>query len=259
MSKKSAKSKGYRKSAEKKAYLSKKEIIVAAVVAVIVIAGLLTMNILGKPDGLKVRNGVVQVSGENSLIVNTGTGYNPLYEKLGQLKEIEGWNMTAEPVGADENVLKYVYTPAGESPIDTITVRTYTLDAGAHAASASLNYLSDPNITTNGTQLTEDDGRTVRYLTFFNLPAESEEAEEQPLEAATPEEQELLDLFGDVMNAANEPVLVQALHGYVDAGDERMIHILIRNDVENVEEYVHDSILVDAMNQVLSVLSYETR
>jgi hypothetical protein len=47
MSKKSAKSKGYRKSAEKKAYLSKKEIIITAVVAVIVIAGLLTMNILG--------------------------------------------------------------------------------------------------------------------------------------------------------------------------------------------------------------------
>ena len=144
MTKKSAKSKGYRKSAEKKAYLSKKEIIITAVAAVIVIIGLLTMNALGKPDGLKVRDGVVQVSGENSLIVNTGTGYNPLYEKLGQLKEIEGWNMTAEPVGADENVLKYVYTPAGESPIDTITVRTYTLDAGAHAASASLNYLLRP-------------------------------------------------------------------------------------------------------------------
>jgi hypothetical protein len=57
----------------------------------------------------------------------------------------------------------------------------------------------------------------------------------------------------------NETALVQALHGYVDAGENRMIYILIRNDAESVEEYTDDSVLVEALNQTLAALSYETK
>jgi len=271
MAKKSAKSKGYRKSAAKKNYLSKKEITITAIVAAVVVIGFALFIGLYDDGALKLSGGALQTEGTNSLIVNSGTGYNPRYHKIGQLAEIDGYTLTSAPMGADENIPEYVYTPAGESPIDSIVINTYCLDAAGYAANAEKTYTTDPEMRSEGLMTTEDDGHTVHYLTFSHHPSDTETLPDDILtealadilkdaqtDEASPEEQELLDMLA-AAEEESEPMLVQALHGYVDAGENRMVYMLIRNDVESVDEYVDDAVLVEAMNQVLAALSYETK
>lgn len=264
MAKNSAKSKGYRKNqTAKKPYLSKKEITVTAVVAGIIILAFALFIGLYDDGALKLSDGSVATDGSNSLVVNAGTGYNPRYYKIGQLTDIEGYTLSSAPMGADENVLEYVYTPNGESPIDSITINTYALDAATYAASAEHSYTINSETPCDGLQTTEDDGHAVSYLTFRVIPTEdtipdnilATAVEELIKEAQSEADEEALTELAE----ESEPALVQALHGYVDAGENRLIYVLVRNDVETVEEYVDDAALTDAFNQVLAALSYETK
>ncbi len=251
MAKKSAKSKGYIRTKAKKPYLSKKEAIILAVsLGVILIA--LIAALIPKSDGsMKTKGGKLDVS-EDSLILNAGTGYNPRYYKLGEIGEIEGYTRTAEAMDENGNVRKFIYTPAAESPIDSITVRTLALDAKTYAANSEESYTLDPDMVCDGLMDTQDDGHAVQYLTFRHVP--SNNPPQYSLDEYIAEE--MLNQDGEEI-AEPEPVLVQALHGYVDAGENRMIYILIRNDVETIEEYVDDAIFSDALNQVLSAISYQ--
>lgn len=268
MSKKSIKSKGYRKSAPKKSYLTKKELTITIIVAAVVILALALFIGLYDDGSLTLKDGVVQVSGENNLIVNAGTGYKPRYYKLGQLSEIDDFTLSTSPLDSDGIVNEFVYTPDSGSPIDSISVRTYSLDADTYAAAAEDTYTYDPTMNCDGLHTTEVDGHAVSYLTFRVTPSDDEEtspddvlataAEELTADAdgeLDAEEQALLD----ALTESSEPVLVQALHGYVNVGEDRLIYILVRNDVETVEEYVDDAVLVDALNQTLAALSFETK
>lgn len=268
MSKKSIKSKGYRKSAPKKAYLTKKELTITIIVAAVVIVALALFIGLYDDGALKVTDGAVQVSGENNLIVNAGTGYKPRYYKLGQLSGIDGYTLSTSPLDSSGIVNEFVYTPDGESPIDSISVRTYSLDADTYATAAEETYTSDATMNCDGLHTAEDDGHAVSYLTFRVTPSDDDETSPDDVLAAAAEdltaeadgeldaeEQALLD----ALTESSEPVLVQALHGYVNVGEDRLIYILIRNDVETIEEYVDDAVLVDALNQTLTALSYETK
>ena len=262
MAKKSARSKGYRKSAPKKTYLTKKEITVTAIVAGVVILALALFIGLYDDGSLKIRNGEVRVEGENNLIVNAGTGYEPRYFKLGQLTEIDGYAMSVSPLDSDGIVNEFVYTPEGESAIDSISVRTYSLDAATYASAAEESYVSDATMNCDGLHTLEDDGHAVSYLTFRVTPSEADPSTDETYLAykAEAEADGEIDAAEQAsLDAMLETTLVQALHGYVDAGEDRLIYILVRNDVETVDEYADDSVLVDALNQTLSALSYETK
>ncbi len=268
MAKKSARSKGYIKTQKKKPYMSKKELTIAAIAACIFIVALVVALIVNRDTSIKSKNGQLQIDGENNLILNAGTGYQPRYFKLGQLEEIKGYTMTKDPMDSNGNVNRYIYTPNAESPIDSISVRTYALDAKTYAASSEESYTQDPDMVSDGLRDTEDDGRAVQYLTFRHIPSDTvdpdnvlstalEDLVEEARQEGAELDEEALKEAVEASEAA--PVLVQALHGYVDAGENRLIYILIRNDVESVEEYVDDEIFVDALNQVLGALSYEER
>lgn len=268
MAKKSAKSKGYRKSAPKKNYLSKKELTITAIVAAVVIVALVLFIGFYDDGSLKVSGGKVKSSGENSLIVNAGTGYKPRYFQLGNLAEIDGYTLTVSPLDSNGNVNEFIYTPDSESPIDSISVRTYALDAATYASASAENYTTDPSMNCDGLHTTEDDGHAVSYLTFSVTPSTNETAPTELLESIEElrdeieadgvideEEQATLELLAE----AAKPMLAQALHGYIDAGENRLIYVLIRNDVETEQEYAEDAVLVDALNQILAALSYETK
>ena len=104
----SAKSKGYRKTVEKKPYLTKKEITITVCVIAALILAFVLFNILYDDGSLKIRNGKLQVS-ENSLILNTGSSKHPAYYKIGQIADIEGYTMDSHPQGTDEHDLEYVF------------------------------------------------------------------------------------------------------------------------------------------------------
>ena len=238
----SARSKGYRKTVEKKPYLTKKEIIITISIAAALILAFVLSNILYDDGSLKIRNGELQVS-ENSLILNTGSNSYPAYYKIGQLAEIEGYTLDSHPQGTDEYDMEYVYYPEGESDIDLISVNSYAYDASVFSSAAETTYANDSTMASTALKTIEDDGHSVSYLTFSVL--EQDEAAESTDEAA--EE-----------TAAEETAYVQALHAYVSVNTDQCVYILIRNDVESPDQYVDDAVLEEALNQVLAVLSYET-
>jgi len=251
----SAKSKGYRKTVEKKPYLTKKEIIISVCIVAALILAFVLINVLYDDGSLKVKDGVAQTS-ENSLLLNTGSGRAPVYYKLGQLDNIEGYTLDSHPYGSDDNVKEYIYSPEGESDIDLISVNTYPYDASVFASAAEQTYANDPTMASSMLQTIEDDGHTVSYMTFRVLEQEST-AEDAEAAAETTAEETTSEETTEA--AAEEPVYVQALHAYVGVNTDQCIYILIRNDVESPDQYADDSVLVDALNQVLSALSYETK
>ena len=84
--------------------LSKKEIIWTCAIVVVLILVVVLFNVFYDDGSLKIVDGVAQTSGANSLILNTGSAAKPHYYKLGQLAEVDGYTLSAEPVASDENV-----------------------------------------------------------------------------------------------------------------------------------------------------------
>lgn len=241
--KSSAKSKGYRKTVQKKPYLTKKEIIITACIAAALILALVLFNAFYDDGSLKVRKGQVQVS-ENSLVLNAGSSKYPAYYKVGQLADIDGYSLTSRTNSTDANVREYIYYPEGESAIDLISINTYSYDASVFTSVANQTYAGDSTKSVSELKTIDDDGHAVSYLTVSVLEAEeatqtSEEISEESIAAVTE--------YG------------QSLHAYVNVNTDQTIYILVRNEAESPEEYVEISVLEDALHQVLSVLSYETK
>ena len=253
MAKKSAKSKGYRKTVAKKPYLSKKEIIWTCAIVVALILIVVLFNVFYDDGSLKIVDGVAQTSGANSLILNDGSANSPHYYKLGQLAEVEGYTLSATPVTSDENVNTYTFTPVEDSAIDSVTFNAYGYSATAFCEAMVASFSSSDDVVCSELQTVDVDGHTVSYFTYHTTPTVEEESAETDVEAAEPTaEPESADA------ETSEPVYVQALNAYVSVG-ERCIILHVRNDAESEADYVDDAALVDVMNQMLGALSFETK
>ena len=129
MAKKTAKSKGYRKVAQKKPYLSKKDIVILCVLLVVLAVG--AVLLFTYDDGaLKVKDGKIVDPGENWLIVNGNLKGGRRYFKLGEVGEIDGYTMEPEPFANDDNLHQFNYKPEAEdSAITKITLSSSAYDA----------------------------------------------------------------------------------------------------------------------------------
>ena len=161
----SARSKGYRKTVQKKPFLTKKEIIaLVAIVAVIALA-ILLFNLLYDDGSLDVVDGVVQTENfDNSVIAQDHIGDETKYFKVAEVGEIEGYTREREENSANANLATFVYTPEDEtSPIDYIRI-----SSGSYPP-AELIERSVYNYTINGIPVEaqgslELDGRDVNYM-----------------------------------------------------------------------------------------------
>ena len=165
MSKKSIRSKGYRKSA-KKPYLSKRDILIVVGVIAVIVIGIVLFNLLYDDGSLDVVDGVAQVQGENSMLINAGSANNPRYYKLGQLADIEGYALESAPAGVDENVREFTYVPEGDSPYDEITVNANANAADILCAATLAAYSSAENTVCSEQMSMDLDGREVLYFTY---------------------------------------------------------------------------------------------
>lgn len=252
MAKKSARSKGYRKNVTKKPYLSKKEIILLIVIVVVIIAGIVLFNLFYDDGSLDVVDGVAQTQGENSLIVNAGTGNAPRYFKVGQLSDVEGYALEAEMTGADENVNHFIYRPEGESSIDQITVEATSYKADQLASPTLAAYASTTDGVCSEMGEVEADGHKVQYFTYRRVQTEDEASEPVPEATEAPAGGESQDVAEETFTPT------QTLSAFVSAGDRSVI-LQVRVAAKSEADYVDDSILVDAMNQVLAALSFENK
>ena len=161
----SARSKGYRKTVQKKPFLTKKEIIaLVAIVAAIALA-ILLFNLLYDDGSLDVVDGVVQTENfDNSVIAQDHIGDETKYFKVAEIGEIEGYTREREENSANANLATFVYTPEDEtSPIDYIRI-----SSGSYPP-AELIERSVYNYTINGIPVEaqgslELDGRDVNYM-----------------------------------------------------------------------------------------------
>ena len=161
----SARSKGYRKTVQKKPFLTRKEIIaLVAIVAVIALA-ILLFNLLYDDGSLDVVDGVVQTENfDNSVIAQDHIGDETKYFKVAEVGELEGYTREREENSANANLATFVYTPEDEtSPIDYIRI-----SSGSYPP-AELIERSVYNYTINGIPVEaqgslELDGRDVNYM-----------------------------------------------------------------------------------------------
>ncbi len=161
----SARSKGYRKTVQKKPFLTKKEIIaLVAIVAVIALA-ILLFNLLYDDGSLDVVDGVVQTENfDNSVIVQDHIGDETKYFKVAEVGELEGYTREREENSANANLATFVYTPEDEtSPIDYIRVSGGSLTPDGHMENDVFSYtMSGIPIEAQGSL--ELDGRDAIYI-----------------------------------------------------------------------------------------------
>ena len=161
----SARSKGYRKTVQKKPFLTKKEIIaLVAIVAAIALA-ILLFNLLYDDGSLDVVDGVVQTENfDNSVIVQDHIGDETKYFKVAEIGELEGYTREREENSADANRATFVFTPEDEtSPIDYIRVSGGSLTPDGHMENDVFSYtMSGIPIEAQGSL--ELDGRDATYI-----------------------------------------------------------------------------------------------
>ena len=113
MAKKSAFSKGYRKTAKAKPFLTKKEIIALIIIAAVILVGVLLFNLLYDDGYIKARE--VQ-SGD--IVSYASMDLKDRYKKIAEIGEIEGFTLEERAEGAAPNT-GYTFYP--DSEIDHIT------------------------------------------------------------------------------------------------------------------------------------------
>ena len=194
----SARSKGYRKTVQKKPFLTKKEIIALVVIVAVIALAVILFNLLYDDGSLDVVDGVAQTENlENSLIATDVIGDETKYFKVGEAGEIAGYTRERVENTADANLATFDYYPEDEtSPISYLHVGAGGGTPDALMQTVTLSYtMSGVPIDAQGE--TEIDGRAIQYMiTSGEYAIEEETAETE--EAAQTEE-------ADVAETGEEP------------------------------------------------------
>ncbi len=228
MSRKSAKSKGYRKAAAKKPYLSGRDIkLLCVIVAILAVCVALLVNY---DDGaLKMKDGKLPDAGENWLIVNGAASGGKRYYKLGEAGEIEGFTRAAEPLVSDDNLFTLRYTPKDEnSPIQSIALGTTAAKAD-RTAEYYHNLIA--SLAPGDIQTAKAGDTDYTYFTYQTTFFADEDLTAEDAEKAEA--------------AENTDRYEQALHAYVDAPHNASIGITVVTNAKSEEDFLTDEQLMD--------------
>lgn len=257
MAKKSAKSKGYRKAIEKKPYLTKRDIIILCVILAIVAVGAILL--FTYDDGaLKVKDGKIVDPGANWLIVN-GNARGRRYFKLGEVGDIDGYTMEAQPFVSDDNLNQFVYTPEDETSGVEITISASAYDPArlAEGNSGMVAALKDTTISEIATDALGDAEYTWYTYTreYYEAPAEdadtADEADAAEEEAADTAEEPA----AEAENAPNH--FNQAMNAYVSAPRDGSFVIAITAEADAAEGYLTEAQLKDIAGQAIAAITPE--
>lgn len=240
MAKKSAKSKGYRKTTGKKPYLTKRDVIMlCALVAVIVVGAILLFSY---DDGaLKMKDGVLTETSENWLIVN-GSAKGRRYYKLGEAGEIEGYARETTPGMADANINAIKYVAEDESAA-VKSIALSTVPAKVERAAEyyrSLLKAAEPT----EIQTADASGTTCLWFSYKN--------------AWHADEAEAADEAADAEEAAPNR-FEQALHAYIAAPHDCAIGLSVAAEVASESDYLSDEQLLEAAAKAIGAISVEAK
>ena len=246
MAKKSAVSKGYRKQAAKKPYLSKKDIAIVCVIVALVAVG--AFFLFRYDDGaLKVQDGAVVTEGDNWLIANgSNMQGGRRYYKLGEIGEIDGYAREKGALSSDGNIPEYSFTPAGEGGDVTVTV---TCGHGSAEAMAkySLATVQSIGISTAGEiQTGQLAGQDVRYYSY---------ATDYTQQDAPGEGEAKSDAQAAEDDAASR--YSRAVAGYIDASHNCCVIVNVVSKGNTDDDCLPDDALVGILENAVRAVKVE--
>ena len=277
MAKKSAKSKGFRRSVEKKPYLSRKDIIILCVVLAVLAVGAILL--FTYDDGaLKVKNGKIVDPGENWLIVNGNTKGGRRYFKLGEVGDIPGYTMAREPFMSDDNLTQFNYAPEAEdSAVTGITISASAYDP-ARLADGNAQMVASVKGSAVSDVATDRAGDIeYTYYTYTHeyyadeapaeeaaaeapaeeAAAEEAAAEEAPAEEAAAEEASAEEAAGEKADDGAPNHFDQALNAYLPAANNRSIVIAISAKADSADSYLTEDQLKETLAQAVAAVTLE--
>ena len=227
MAKKSAASKGYRKTVKKKPFLTKKEIIALVAIVVAIIVGVVLFNLFYEDGYLRVSD--IQ---ENDVVTVVSRQVNNRYLKVADANELEGFTRSNEYRDVNP-ASSFTYTP--DEPTDdisSITLGGSFLNA-AELADSSIASLQSFNASgsfaaTERADATVQghDASIVSYtLDYYQAPEGEEAADSEE----TPESN----------------VFSQSISLYVAAGEGRTVCLHISRTGEDDSFYLADDEVAD--------------
>ena len=246
MAKKSAKSKGYRKTIEKKPYLSKRDIILLCALLAVVAVG--AIMLFSYDDGaLKVKDGRIADAGDNWVVVNGASRGGHRYFKLGEVGDMEGYTREAEPVTGDENLTVYHYTPES---VDA-GVKSVTISGAAAKPQRVAEYYRSLVTNLDVSEVEKDKVGDVEYTYFTYKAAPGEDTGD----AEAPEE----DAADAEAAEAAEAGYEQAIHAYFDAPKDYSVGIGVQVQVDSEEGYLSDDDLKAIVAQAWQAVTLEAK
>ena len=267
MAKKSAKSKGFRRQAAKKPYLTKKEI--GALCTVLVLLAIGAFFLFRYDDGaLKVQDGAVVADGDDWLIVDgSNVRGRSRYFKLGEMGEIDGYDREKTATLADANVPEYVFTPAGESDVTraTVTCGHSTAQAMAEYTRATLESMSTTEV--GELQTAELAGRTVRYYLYTSdaekaaedaeTADDSAEATDEPSEAAEEPDESAKESAEAVEADEGSDRFTRAVAAYIDASHDSSVIVHAEGHGDTLQACPTDEALTALVERAVAAVTLE--
>ena len=228
MAKKSAMSKGYRKTVKKKPFLTKKEIIALVVIVAAILLGLLLFNLF-YDDGFLAADEVQQ----GDIVSYASSDLRDRYAKVGEIGAVEGFTLEDRAEGASP-LETYRFTPDGEADhVDSVSVSGSFVDAATLAAT-NIAYMGEalgeaPEIIESTIQ-----GYPAYEFSYVYSEYVAEEGEEAPAEG---EEEPAHNKFSQNLTAyvAVSDTHTLCLHIYRTGSDDSFY---IAND--QVADYIQN-------------------
>ena len=213
MAKKSAMSKGYRKTAKVKPFLTKKEIIALIVIVAAILVGLLLFNIFyddGYMDAEEVQ--------ANDMVYYASSDLRDRYIKLGTANEVEGFTISSSGDNTNGVLLRRDYTP--EAPTDNID---YFTVSGSFVNASTLAATNYAYLTSEELELTVTD---MQEMEIQGYPAYVFSYQENPAEEGAEETED------------QDPGLTQGISTFIEVDDERTVCMYIYMNHEDESTFV---------------------
>lgn len=249
MSKKSAKSKGYRSYKKEKPFLTRKEIYFLIAIVALVVVGVI-ISLIYDDGALKVKNGVLQGVEDRWIVANGGTVSTPRYFKLGEVGELDGYTHLNMLSASDTLITDNYYYPAqAENPIDYISISTGSIknstpaDLGKTVVEA-VRATDGYTVTSDLTEARVGD-IAYTYYAFTNETYVAPEGTDTTENTEAADGEQAPNTFGQSMNA------------YVAAAHDNCLMIHVVNEVETPEDYLSDDELRATLETVISAITLE--
>lgn len=237
MAKKSAFSKGYRKTAKAKPFITKKELIALIIIVAVILVGVLLFNLLYDDGFIKARN--VQ-SGD--IVSYASMDLKDRYKKIAEIGEIEGFTLAERAEDASPNT-GYTFYPDGEENHIThisLSGSFVTADALVDSNMSFMTNLNDSSVVVSNVLDTTIQGYEAKVYSYTYAEYVGDETTAEATEADVQPED----------NSFN-----QVISTYINMNDTHSLSFHIYREDSTPDSYIPEDQLVEFVESYTSAFT----